>query len=131
MGLVVALEIFINEGDSLYEKQLKTAQYIQKKLSDVQSINVTIIPNDESYREHPMMPHVPPVLIEWDRDEIGLTAGDLDRYMANEDPPVFLRDVHYFDYYTNKEWRFIDTFYLRSPEEKIIVERIKRFFSKQ
>ncbi len=47
VGLVVALEIFINEGDSLYEKQLKTAQYIQKKLSDVQSINVTIIPNDE------------------------------------------------------------------------------------
>lgn len=131
VGLVVALEIFIEEGDKLYEKQMKTCEYFHRELSHFKGLHVTIIPNDENYHEHPMMPHVPRVLIEWNRDEIGLTAKELDKYMADEEPPVFLRDVHYFDYYTNKEWRLIDTFYLRSPEEKIIVERIKRFFSKQ
>ena len=130
VGLVVALEIFINEGDQLYEKQMKTAQTIQKELSRIEGIDVTIIPNDESYHEHPLMPHVPRVLIEWDRDEVGLTAEDLDQRMTEEDPPVFLRDIHYFNYYTNKEWRLIDTFCLRPPEEMIIVERFKKILMK-
>lgn len=30
VGLVVALEIFIEEGDSQYEKQIKTAEYLKK-----------------------------------------------------------------------------------------------------
>jgi hypothetical protein len=77
-----------------------------------------------------MMPHVPRVLLEWDQKELGLTASDLDNAMAADDPPIFLRDTHYYDYYTNKEWRLIDTFFLRSPEEKIIAERIKKFFIK-
>jgi seryl-tRNA(Sec) selenium transferase len=130
VGLVVALEIFVNEGDQLYEKQMKTAEYLQSELSGIQGVNVVIIPNDESYHEHPMMPHVPRVLVEWDSKELGLTAHELDKTMAEDDPPIFLRDTHYYDYYTNKEWRLIDTFFLRSPEEKIIVERIKKFFTK-
>jgi uncharacterized pyridoxal phosphate-dependent enzyme len=128
VGLVVALEIFIKEGDQLYEKQMKTAEYLHNELSDVQGVNVVIIPNDESYHEHPMMPHVPRVLVEWDQKELGLTAQDLDKAMAEDDPPIFLRDTHYYDYYTNKEWRMIDTFLLRSPEEKIIAERMKKIF---
>jgi hypothetical protein len=51
--------------------------------------------------------------------------------MANDDPPIFLRDTHYYDYYTNKEWRLIDTFFLRSPEEEILVERMRKFFVKK
>lgn len=130
VGLVVALEIFVNEGDQLYEKQMKTAEYFRKELSGIQGINVIIIPNDETFHEHPMMPHVPRVLVEWDQKELGLTALDLDNAMAEDDPPIFLRDTHYYDYYTNKEWRLIDTFFLRSPEEEIIVERMKKFFIK-
>jgi len=128
VGLVVALEIFVKEGDQLYEKQMKTAEYLHNELSDIQGVNVVIIPNDESYHEHPMMPHVPRVLVEWDQKELGLTAQDLDKAMAEDDPPIFLRDTHYYDYYTNKEWRMIDTFLLRSPEEKIIAERMKKIF---
>jgi uncharacterized pyridoxal phosphate-dependent enzyme len=130
VGLVVALEIFVKEGDQLYEKQMKTAEYLHNELSGIQGVNVVIIPNDESYHEHPMMPHVPRVLVEWDQKELGLTAQDLDKSMAEDDPPIFLRDTHYYDYYTNKEWRMIDTFFLRSPEEKIIVERMKKIFTK-
>jgi L-seryl-tRNA(Ser) seleniumtransferase len=130
VGLVVALEIFVNEGDQLYEKQMKTAEYFRKELSSIQGVNVIIIPNDETFHEHPMMPHVPRILVEWDQKELGLTASDLDNAMAEDDPPIFLRDCHYYDYYTNKEWRMIDTFFLRSPEEKIIAERIKKFFIK-
>ena len=71
-----------------------------------------------------------PVSVEWDQKELRLTALDLDKAMEEEDPPIFLRDTHYYDYYTNKEWRLIDTFFLRSPEEKIIAERMKKVFNK-
>jgi L-seryl-tRNA(Ser) seleniumtransferase len=131
VGLVVALEIFVKEGDQLYDKQMKTAEYLRAELSGIQGINVVIIPNDESYHEHPMMPHVPRVLVEWDPKELGLSAQELDKAMANDDPPIFLRDTHYYDYYTNKEWRLIDTFFLRSPEEEILVERMRKFFVKK
>ena len=130
VGLVIALEIFVKEGDQLYENQMKIAEYLHNELSGIQGVNVVIIPNDESYHEHPMMPHVPRVLVEWDQKERGLTAQDLDIAMAEDNPPIFLRDTHYYDYYTNKEWRLIDTFFLRSPEEKIIVDRMKKFFTK-
>ena len=130
VGLVVALEIFVNEGDQLYEKQMKTAEYLHKELSGIQGVNVIIIPNDETYHEHPMMPHVPRVLVEWDQKELSLTARDLDKAMAEEDPPIFLRDTHYYDYYTNKKWRLIDTFFLRPPEERIIAERMKKILMK-
>jgi hypothetical protein len=122
------LEIFLEEGDGLYAEQMRMAEGMREELSGLAGIAVSIIPNDESYHEHPMMPHVPRVLIEWDAKEIGLTSAELDGHMAAEDPPVFLRDVHYFDYYTNKQWRLIDTFFLRPPEVEIIVERITRVF---
>ncbi|MBW2264169.1 MAG: hypothetical protein JRG91_19565 [Deltaproteobacteria bacterium] len=130
VGFVTALEIFLEEGDGLYDEQLKMAEGMREKLSGLAGIAVSIIPNDESYHEHPMMPHVPRVLIEWDAEEIGLTSEDLDVHMAEEDPPVFLRDVHYFDYYTNKQWRLIDTFFLRPPEVEIVVERLERVFTR-
>jgi L-seryl-tRNA(Ser) seleniumtransferase len=131
VGLVVALEIFVEEGDELYGKQMETAKYLVNELEGIPGIHITIIPNDETYHEHPVMPHVPRVLLEWDSKELGLTAADVDKAMAEEDPPVFLRDVHYYNYYTNKDWRLIDTFYLRSPEEEIIAERLKRVLAKR
>jgi L-seryl-tRNA(Ser) seleniumtransferase len=131
VGLVTALEIFIQEGDSLYEKQIETANKIKASLDGIPHIEVAIIPNDETYHEHPVMPHVPRVLMEWDADKLGMTAKDLDQAMAKEDPPVFLRDTHYANYYTNKEWRLIDTFYLRECETEIIIERLKRILSKR
>ena len=130
VGLVVALEIFLREGDSLYERQMKTAEYLVKELSDIPGLGVSIIPNDETYHEHPMMPHVPRVLVEWDAKKLGLSAKKLDELMAKEDPPVFLRDTHYYNYYTNREWRLIDTFFLRPCEERIIAERMRKILSK-
>jgi dTDP-4-amino-4,6-dideoxygalactose transaminase len=130
VGLVVALEIFLEEGDKLYESQMETARYFLKELSGISGIEVEIIPNDETYHEHPEMPHVPRVLLQWDKEELGISAQELDEAMAAEDPPVFLRNVHYYNYYTNKEWRLIDTFYLRPVEFNIITERIKEIFSR-
>jgi hypothetical protein len=76
------------------------------------------------------MPHVPRVLLQWDNKELGISAQELDEAMAEEDPPVFLRNVHYYNYYTNKEWRLIDTFYLRPAELNIVAERIKKIFKR-
>jgi len=130
VGLTVALEIFTQVGDQLYDQQWKLAEYLQTELQKIPGLSVSIIPNDGIYYEHLMMPHVPRVLMEWDREKIGFNAEDLDCFMTEDDPPIFLRNIHYFNYYSNKEWRMIDTFFLRSPEEKIIVERLNKYFRK-
>jgi L-seryl-tRNA(Ser) seleniumtransferase len=130
IGLVVALEIFIEEGDALYEEQMKVAGFFHNELSEIEGLEVEIIPNDESYHEHPVMPHVPRVLLQWDQSEFKLTAGELDEEMAKGDPPIFLRNIHYYNYYTNKEWRLIDTYYLSPVELPIVADRIKKVFNK-
>jgi len=129
VGLVVALEIFVEEGDSLYEQQLETANYLKQELMGVPGLIVEIMPNDETYHEHPEMPHVPRVLLQWDRKDIDMSAKDLDDALAVDDPPIFLRDIHYFNYYTSKEWRLIDTYYLRPVEKKIVAERVRKVFT--
>jgi D-glucosaminate-6-phosphate ammonia-lyase len=131
VGLVTALELFVREGDDLYDKQLLIAHQLFEALKDLPPLEVTIVPNDDSYHEHPMISKVPRVLLRWDAKETGLTADELDQFMAAEDPPVYLRNIHYYEYYTNKEWRLIDTFFLRPPDIEIILERLKAFFSQQ
>lgn len=131
VGLVVALEEFVKNGDKLYEKQYKVAESIVKELSGIPGVDVDIIPNDETLHEHPVMPHVPRVRVEWDEKALGLSPSDVDKYMAEEDPPVFLRKGIYFNYYTNKAWRMIDTFYLRDGEEKIVAKRMRKILTKR
>lgn len=128
VGFVVALEIFIKEGDQKYEHQYRIAEYILAQLSGISGVIVTIIPNDDNNFEHNMMPKVPRVKLEWNKQELGVSAEDLDHWMQKDNPPVFLRNIHYYNYYNNLEWRLIDTYFLRSPEEEIIVERILHFF---
>ena len=128
VGLVVALELFVEEGDSLYDEQMKVAEYFLRELSGIEGLEVEIVPNDESYHEHPVMPHVPRVLMQWKESELGVNALELDTAMAGEDPPIFLRNTHYYNYYTNKEWRLIDTYYLRPEELPIITQRVRKFF---
>ncbi len=128
VGLVVALEIFVEEGDGLYAEQYATAEYLVEELSGVPGLAVEIIPNDETYHEHPTVPHVPRVLMQWDAEEMGITAEELDAEVARDDPPLLLRNVHYYNYYTDKDWRLIDTFYLRPEDERIVVDRIIEAF---
>jgi hypothetical protein len=108
---------------------MEIARFFLRELSDIEGLEVEIIPNDESYHEHPVMPHVPRVLLQWNRSELGLSASMLDAAMAEEEPPIFLRNTHYYNYYTNKEWRLIDTYYLRPEEPPIITQRIKKIFN--
>lgn len=126
VGLLVALEIFVEEGDALYAKQMETAEYFEGELRDIPGVDVCIMPNDESFHEHVFTPRVPRVLLRWDAREIGLTGKDVDEAMAREDPPVFLRNSKYFTYFTDKEWRQIDTYYLREEEAKIVAMRLKK-----
>lgn len=125
-GLVAALEIFIKEGDAQYEQQMQTARYLMNELESIKPVEVQIIPNDESLHEHPVVPHVPRVLLQWDPAELCMTAEQLDEAMAAEDPPVFLKERHYENYYTNKAWRIIDTYFLREGEAQIVAQRLKR-----
>ena len=129
VGLLVALEIFVEEGDSLYAKQMETAEYFMRKLSDIPGVEVCIIPNDDSFHEHIFTPHVPRTLLRWNAKSLGLTGKDVDKAMAAEDPPVFLRNSKYFPYFTNEEWRQIDTFYLRDGEKEIIADRLRRILT--
>lgn len=129
IGLVAALEIFVEEGDSLYDSQMETAKYMLTEISDIPHLHVTIIPNDETFHEHPVMPRVPRVLLQWDADVLNLSPQELDAEMAKEEPPIFLKERHYENYYTNKAWRIIETYHLRPGDEKIIVERLKKTFT--
>lgn len=129
IGLVVALEIFVEEGDSLYDSQMETAKYLLREISEVPHLNVVIIPNDETFHEHPFMPKVPRVLLQWDATALNLSPKELDAEMAREDPPIFLKERHYENYYTNKAWRIIDTYHLRPGEERIIAERLRKIFT--
>ncbi len=128
VGLVTALEIFVQEGNQLYAKQLEIARHFCRELNDIPKLEVTLMPNDENLHEHPLMPLVPRVLLRWDAQQTGATALELDHFMAAADPPVFLRNIHYYNYYSNQEWRLIDTFFLRPPDIEIIIERLKAFF---
>ncbi len=65
--MYIIYDIFV---DFTFLKQFKiisllTKEYFHKELSGIQGVNVIIIPNDETHHEHPMMPHVPRVLVEW------------------------------------------------------------------
>ncbi len=129
-GLVVALEIFVQEGDSLYATQMEIVEFFVRELRGLPHLEVDVIPNDATLHEHPTVPHVPRVRLRWDAAKAGLTATGLDEAMAREDPPVFLRNSHYFDYYTDREWRLIDPFFLREDEAQIVADKLKRIFEK-
>ena len=129
VGLIVALEIFIKEGDKYYDHQMKIANKIAQELAHIPNLTTTVIPNDENYHEHPAMPLVPRVKIEWDPEQVKLTPDELDQAAAENDPPVALRGSYYYQYYTNKPWRLIDTYYLREGEEQIIIDSLRRIFS--
>jgi L-seryl-tRNA(Ser) seleniumtransferase len=129
VGLYVALEEFVKNGDSYYAKQMKVANSLVKELREIKNLNVSIIPNDDTLHEHNFMPHVPRVKMEWDKKIMGFSSSDLDKYMEEKDPPITLRRGIYYDYFTNKEWRLIDTYYLRDEEVKILVNRLIEFFT--
>lgn len=131
VGLVVALERFLVRGDTLYANQLMFAEFMAKGLRDIPGLDVRIIPNDETYHEHPDAPHVPRVLFTWDAAEIGMTGEDLDEVLVTEDPPIYLKERHYHEYYTNREWRIIETYFLRPGEEAILVDRIRRALNRE
>jgi len=126
VGLLVALEIFVREGDTWYEKQMQKAKYIAEQLKNIGGFEVDIIPNDEALHEHPVSPHVPRVRVQWNPVERKLTSEQVDAAMAEEEPPVVLRTGIYFDPLTNKASRLIDTYYLRDGEEEIVAGRLRR-----
>ena len=130
VGLVTALEIFVEEGDTYYAKQMGVAERVKGELEGIPGVKVSIIPNNESYHEHVYSPHVPRVLIQWDAKELGLTGVDVDEAMAVEEPPIYLRSQKYHNYFTNREWRQVDTYYLRPSEELIVSERLRRVLTR-
>lgn len=130
VGLLKALEMFVaRDEDEVYRQQMKKAEYISEELSNIPNIIVTIIPNDELYYEHPVSAHVPKVQIELHR-ELGITAKELDKAMAEEDPPIILRPPRIRGAYCSREIRLVDPYFLRGNEEKIVAKRLKRVLQK-
>jgi seryl-tRNA(Sec) selenium transferase len=130
VGLVTALEIFVEEGDSYYTKQMGVVERVKGELEDIPGVKVSIIPNNESYHEHIYSPHVPRVLIQWDAEKLGITGIDVDKAMAVEEPPVYLRSQKYYNYFTNRDWRQVDPYYLRPGEELIVAERLRKILTR-
>jgi hypothetical protein len=40
-----------------------------------------------------------------------------------------LKERHYENYYTNKAWRIIDTYFLDEDEAQIVAQRLKRILT--
>lgn len=132
VGLTVAFEEFVEKGDSWYNDQMKMAKYMADELKTVPNLDVTIIPNDGKFNEHPVQAHVPRVLLEWDEPVLGLKTADIDSFMASEDPPVVLRNGYMYSGGLSqpRQRTLIDTYFLRRGEEQIVAERMKRAFKK-
>ena len=128
VGLVTALEIFVEEGDALYDKQMSHCERIAGELDKIPDLDVSIIPNDERHHEHPFSPRVPRVLFQWDKEKLPITGVQLDEALQAGDPPIFIRNSKYYNYFTNREWRQIDPFFLRDEEVDIVVDSVKRVF---
>jgi L-seryl-tRNA(Ser) seleniumtransferase len=129
MGLVTALEIFVEEGDALYEGQMRKAQYMAEELKKIPGLEVSIIPNDEKHYEHTFSPKVPRVLFQWETEKIPITGEQLDESLSKMDPPIFLRNSKYHNYFNDKQWRQIDTYFLRDEEVEIVLESLKKHLS--
>jgi L-seryl-tRNA(Ser) seleniumtransferase len=130
VGLVTALEIFIDEGDALYEDQMRKAEYMAEKLGNIPGLEVSIIPNNEKHYEHIFSPKVPRVLFQWELEKIPITGVELDEALSKEDPPIYLRNSKYYNYFNDKQWRQIDTYFLRDEEVEIVLASIKKYLSK-
>ena len=63
-------------------------------------------------------------------DIIKLEPSQLDKALADEDPPIILRGKkgNYYSYYTNEAWRIVDTYFLREEEVEIVINRLKKIF---
>ena len=128
VGLVVATEIFVQEADSWYESQMRSAEAIRGALSDIPGLKCWIVPNDDSLYEHPRRVRVPRVRIEWDAGELGISGADLDKILAAEDPPIKIRAAMYGSMQTPDQVRTIDTYLLRDSEVEIVKDRVRKAF---
>lgn len=129
VGLTLAFEAFVEQGDAWYNDQLAMAQRITEELKRVPGLTVRVIPNDGTLNEHPVMAHVPRVLLEWE-PSAGLTPDELQTIMAAGDPPVALRGPMFWSGgFGEPRYRtLIDTYFLRPGEDTIITERIAQAF---
>lgn len=129
VALTLALEAFVAQGDAWYDDQLAMARRIAEELAPVQGLTVRVIPNDGTLNEHPVMAHVPRVLLEWERDA-GFPPEELQTVMATEDPPVALRGALFWSggFGEPRHRTLIDTYFLRPGEDAIIAERLARAF---
>ena len=129
VGLVTALEIFVQEGDSEYERQMAIAQYFYDELSDMPHVTCWIIPNDSDHHEHPSMAHVPRVKVEWDSAALELSLRDLEEHLAEGDPPVVVATSSCtYNHYSSRPACILDTTHLSGDQPKIVVDRLREAF---
>jgi len=127
VSVVRALEIFLEEGDTRYEKEMQIANRFLAALSKIDGLEVCVIPNDETIYEHSSVAQVPHVKLEWDCQKLGLTSAELTKCMAAETPPVLLkRTITYFNHYSSRETCVINPAHLREGEEELVIERLMR-----
>lgn len=129
VALVRGLEIFIEEDDERYARQLERAEAMRRGLANVLGLSLTVLPNDAHLHEHPYAPRVPRVLLQWSADRMGAGAAELDAYLRACTPAILLKERHYASYCSSDAWRVIDTHCLPEQHDAYVVASIAAFFS--
>ncbi|MCW4038291.1 MAG: hypothetical protein NWF13_06095 [Candidatus Bathyarchaeota archaeon] len=131
VGLVTALEeVLSRDEDEEYEKQMAKAEYMAEQLDRITGVNVSVIPNDGTTYEHPLMPRTPVVRLDIDKETLSLkTVQSLYAVMREGEPGVYLRFPRFedreFGPFTSRASVLLFTYYLRDGEERIVAERMK------
>lgn len=130
IALVTAVEIFFEEDEQArYAEQLTLAEDIAKSLSVVRGLRARVVRNDTSDFEHPISAHVPRVLLEWDKEALGIDDAKLDSLLAAGEPPIKLRPPRMTQGVTSSDCvRLIDLYFLRPGEPELVVASIKQAF---
>jgi len=131
VGLMTALELTLSrDEDEEYRKQMAKAMYMADHLTGLPGVTVSVIPNDGTTYEHPLMARTPVVRIDVDKAALGLkTMQSLYTAMQEGEPGIYLRFPRFedreFGPFTSRASVFLFTYYLRDGEEQLVAERMK------
>ena len=129
--MVTALEeVLSRDEDEEYEKQMAKAEYMAEQLDGITGVNVSVIPNDGTTYEHPLMPRTPVVRLDIDKEALSMkTIQSIYASMRDGEPGIYLRFPRFedreFGPFTSRASVLLFTYYLRDGEERIVAERMK------
>ena len=117
IGLVKALEIFVNEDEGLENQEYrKMSEQAVDALIEIPGISAEVVHDEYDYL-------VPTALITFKDNWEGKSRDEIWNLMIEEDPPIYLSDLG------DPDTLAIDPFNLTELELKIVIERMHKIMT--